>query len=293
MAKQLLVIAGPTASGKSSLALQIAQRYNGIIVCADSRSVYKGMDIGTAKPTAEDQQLVPHIGLDLVAPDQPYSVADFQAMAVKAIASAQLQGQLPILVGGSGLYVDSVVFQYDFNAENTDNALRTKLSNFSLAELNAHAASLGIDLTGVDTANPRRVIRAIERAGKTPKKAVTLPRELLYIVLNPPDHKLYTQIVHRNELMLKTGLIEETESIAERYGSSIEPLNTVPYKQALQYLEGAISEEKLEELLNTKTRQLAKRQRTWLRRNPEARWFESSNDAISAIDEWLGAQKRL
>jgi tRNA dimethylallyltransferase len=144
MEAPLVVIVGPTASGKSALAIELAEQFGGEIICADSRTVYKGMDIGTAKPSLEDQARVPHWGLDLVDPNEPFSVADFQTYAFEKIADVRSRGKIPFLVGGSGLYIDAVIFEFKFME--IDTALRAKLDKMSLEELHDYCIENNINL---------------------------------------------------------------------------------------------------------------------------------------------------
>jgi tRNA dimethylallyltransferase len=159
----LIVIVGPTASGKTALAIELAQKYAGEIICADSRTLYKGMDIGTAKPTVEEQALVPHWGLDLVEPGEPFSAADFKRYALQKIDEIRARGHVPFLVGGTGLYVDGIVFDYQFG--DTKNAkLRAKLEQKTIAELQVYCNENNIEMPE-NPQNKRYLIRAIEQVG--------------------------------------------------------------------------------------------------------------------------------
>src|SRR5688572_21256799 len=163
MNKPLIVIAGPTASGKSALAMKVAKKYNGEIICADSRTVYKGMDIGTAKPSAVDRKEVPHHLLDIVQPNQPFTAADFKEQALAAIDDISGRGKLPIMVGGTGLYIDSVIFDYRFG-DPADPDKRAQLQDMTLEQLQQMCVMEGIRLPE-NTKNKRHLVRAVELGG--------------------------------------------------------------------------------------------------------------------------------
>ena len=168
--RPLIVIVGPTASGKSALSLRIAQQFDGEIICADSRTIYTGMDIGTAKPSKADQALVRNWLLDQVEPGKPYSVAEFQAAAKAAVEDIRSRGKLPILVGGSGLYIDAFIYDYQLGSQAADGE-RQRLNALSLEQLQAELQQVDpAEYQNVDLNNKRRLIRAIERAGERPKK---------------------------------------------------------------------------------------------------------------------------
>jgi tRNA dimethylallyltransferase len=163
----LIVIVGETASGKSALAMELAQRFDGEIICADSWTVYKGFDIGTAKPSKADQKLVPHHLLDVADPEVGFSAAVFQRMAKEAIEAIASRGKIPLLVGGTGLYVDSILYDYSFLPP-SDPKLREELNASSLEQVIARAEEMELDVTGIDLRNKRRVIRLIENEGVRP-----------------------------------------------------------------------------------------------------------------------------
>jgi tRNA dimethylallyltransferase len=168
----LVVIAGPTASGKTSLAIEMAERFDGEIICADSRTIYKGMDIGTAKPTKEERERVPHWGLDLVEPNERYSVAEFKAYAVRKIEDIRARGKVPFLVGGTGLYVDAIIFDYEFGPA-ADMERRQSLEKMTIEELHAYCSENNIELPE-NRLNKRYVIRSIEQKSINTKRRSTL-----------------------------------------------------------------------------------------------------------------------
>jgi tRNA dimethylallyltransferase len=271
----LIAIVGPTASGKSALALQIALASWGEIVCADSRTVYRGMDIGTAKPTASEQALVRHHLLDLLPPNQPYSAAQFKADALGAITDIHARGKLPILVGGTGLYINAILYDYRFPA-GSSNAVRHQLERLPRAELVARLQQVDPErAAAVDLRNPRRVIRAIETAGLPRLAPKTLPGDARVIGLNPGLAELEQRIATRTRQMLTTGLVEEVQTLLRRFDPIIEPLHTIGYTETIAHLHEEITAVELESQINLHTRQLAKRQVTWFKRNPDIHWVST------------------
>ena len=239
---KLIVIVGTTASGKSAAAMQIAQERNGEIICADSRTVYKGMNIGTAKPSAEDQAKVPHHLLDVVEPNQPFTAAQFQKLANAAIADIQKRGKLPVMVGGTGLYIDSVLYNYDFKPANPE--LR-------------------------DEQNPRHL-----KASDKPPRQELRPNTLV-LGLDCPTDVLKERIKARVDQMIDQGLEAEVEALAAQYGWEAEAMKGIGYREWQAYFAGPRNSEdliKTKELIAKNTWQYARRQRTWFRRNPHIHW---------------------
>jgi tRNA dimethylallyltransferase len=279
----VIIIVGPTASGKTALSLQIAQQYNGEIISADSRSVYRGMNIGTAKPDREQQKLAPHHCLDMVNPDETYNAQQFQKDARVAIKDIRNRHKLPVIVGGTGLYINALIYDYKFPNDVTAEQ-RKELNDMSLEALverlnlvNPKAAK------GIDLNNPRRVIRAIETTGSVSQKATRLPPSHLLIGLNPGILQLNTNIAQRTKSMISQGLVEEAKFISEKYGPDIEPLNTAGYREALLYTNGKISKSEMEEQIILKTRQLAKRQMTWFKRDINILWHGKPTIALQLV----------
>lgn len=275
----LIAIVGPTAGGKTALALQIAAMSKGEIICADSRTVYRGLDIGTAKPTTEDQASVPHHLLDLLEPNQAYSAAQFKADAVAAISDIHTHGGLPLLVGGTGLYINAVLYDYHFPAGGS-NELRRQLEQLPLKDLVARLRVVDPErAVEIDLHNPRRVIRAIETAGLPRIAPKTLPRNVLVIGLNPDMAELGRRIAVRTRRMLTGGLIEEVQGLLRRFDPVITPLHTIGYAETIAHLHEEITAAELESQINLHTRQLAKRQMTWFKRNPDIIWVASDKEA--------------
>jgi tRNA dimethylallyltransferase len=232
----LVVITGPTASGKTGLAIELAQRFNGEIICADSRTIYKGMDIGTAKPTIAERAAIPHWGLDLVEPGQPFSVADFKTYADQKIYEIRARGHVPFLVGGTGLYVDAVLFDYQFGPA-ADPTQRAWLESLSLEALYDYCEKNNIKLPENDK-NKRYVIRAIER-GSMPPQRKSSPISISIIVGIATDRDvLRARIAQRSEQLFENGVVEEATLLGEKYGWNNAAMSGNIYPLIHDYLSG-------------------------------------------------------
>lgn len=262
----LIVILGPTASGKTAYAIRLARLIGGEVICADSRTVYRGMDIGTAKPTEPERTGVLHWGLDLIEPDQRYSLYDFRRYAMAKIAEIRQRQHVPLLVGGSGLYINSVIYDYRLAGGDYDPTTRAKLEKLSSDELRRLAIKQGTKLPR-DLDNKRRLIRSLETGGVS-NNCGYLSRQTVVIGIAVDKEKLSQRISERAEQMLERGLVDETDRLIVRYGM-VEPLRRNAYGVVAKYLTGQIYEAELIEQISTKDRQLAKKQLTWWR-NP--RW---------------------
>ena len=262
----LIVILGPTASGKTAYAIRLARLIGGEVICADSRTVYRGMDIGTAKPTEPERAGVLHWGLDLIEPDQRYSLYDFQRYAMAKIAEIRQRQHVPLLVGGSGLYINSVIYDYRLAGGDYDPTTRAKLEKLSPDELRRLIVKRGVKLPR-DPDNKRRLIRSLERGGVS-NNCGYLSRQTVVIGIAVDKEKLSQRISERAERMLERGLVDEVERLIAHYGM-VEPLRRNAYGVVAKYLTGQIYEAELIEQISTKDRQLAKKQLTWWR-NP--RW---------------------
>ena len=218
----LIVIVGPTASGKSKLAMEIATRFNGEIITADSWTVYKDFNIGTAKPSNDDQRLIRHHLLDVTTPRVGFSAAVFKILANKAINDIQSRNKLPIIVGGTGLYIDSLIFDYSFLPQH-DKYNRLSLNAMSIEELLKITLKQGYDTTTIDTNNKRRIIRLIENDGKQPTKNKLRPNTLIIGIL--VDKEVLTEkISKRVNIMIHGGLEREVNSLQKIYGWDCEPM---------------------------------------------------------------------
>lgn len=268
----LIVITGPTASGKTSLAIELAERYGGEIICADSRTIYKGMDIGTAKPTAEEQARVPHYLLDMVEPGERYTAADFQADVYRMIDAILKRGNIPFLVGGTGLYIDAVVREYEWPEWSENEGEREDLHALSIEKLHSMIKKQQLELPA-NTLNKRHLINVLIRGGRK-GKARLLPRENTTVVAIATDKsELEDRIRQRAHLMFDEGVIEETKLLAERFGWDSEAMSSNIYPIVRRIINGEITQEAGIELFVIKDRQLAKRQITWLKRHDYVQWL--------------------
>lgn len=273
----LVVIVGPTASGKTSLAINIAKKFNGEIICADSRSMYKGADIGTAKPTIEEQKIVPHWGLDLVEPGQYFSVADFKKYADQKIIEIRSRGNTPFLVGGTGLYIDAVVFNYQFG-QPVDTNKRSELQRMNLDELYEYCNKNNVILPE-NYKNKRYVIRSIENNLNIPKKSVKPLKNSIVVGITTENSILRSRILQRIDQMFSDGVVEETKILGNIYGWDNEAMKSNAYRLVGLLLIEAMSINEVKEKLNILDWRLAKRQLTWFKRNKHINWLslEESN----------------
>ncbi len=267
----IIVIAGPTASGKSVLAVKLSKKRNGEIVSADSRQVYRGLDIGTAKITKKEMCGILHHCIGIAEAKKAFSVEQFQKAATKAIEVILKKGKTPIIVGGTGFYIDAIIYDSAFPAVPPNPKLRLTLRHVMSKLLFAKLKKLDpVRAKNIDAKNPRRLIRAIEIAralGKVPKIKRTPRYAVEYIYLDPPAEKLRKNIARRTEKMLKRGLLAEVRKLIRQKlpRKRIVELG-FEYKYPLLYLEGKISREEMVKEINTKTWHYAKRQRTWFKK---------------------------
>lgn len=266
----LIVIAGPTASGKTSLAIKLAKQFGGEIICADSRTIYRGMNVGTAKPTIAERQGVPHWGLDLVNPGERFTVADFKKYTEQKIMEIREREHVPFLVGGTGLYIDAVIFDFQFSPQGSQDR-REELETLSTEELQEYCQKNNIKLPE-NAKNKRYLIRAIER-----KNISTMRREKIidntYVVgITTNKIDLRTKIEHRSEQIFTNNVVKEATTLGEKYGWSSEAMTGNVYPIVKNYLDGAISQADMLRQFSISDWRLAKRQMTWLRRNPYVHW---------------------
>ncbi len=285
---KLLFIVGPTASGKSDLAMQVALAHNGEIICADSQTVRRGMDIGTAKPSKDDQVKVPHHMLDIIEPYDRFTVAEFKQRAEVAIADIQSRGKLPIIVGGTGLYIDALLYDFQFRGQNTSEYSREQLESMRAAELQNIIAQKGYTIPN-NAQNPRHLVRTIESGGAAVQgdslynKGV---RERAIVVgLDPGRDTLFARIESRVDVMLKAGLLEEYANLIERYGYPQQGFDATTYR-TIDQNQGSLSTE-LREKLIIADRQYSKKQRTWLKRNKSIHWFDDPELACNFLSQSL------
>lgn len=284
----LVVIVGPTASGKSSLAMSLAQQFDGEIVCADSRTVYRGMDIGTAKPSREDQRRVPHHLLDIVDPGQRFTVADFQSLARKAIDDIQKRNKLAILVGGTGLYIDSVIFNYKFNVD-YDSIERNKLELMSLDSLYEYSKTHNIKLP-INKLNKRHVVRNIERKNATTRSNKRPIAQSIIVGIATEKEKLYNRITQRAEHIFESGIVDEAKMLGEKYGWNSEAMTGNIYPILRKMIDSELTTQQAKTAFINTDRRLAKRQITWFKRNKYIHWTNQSN-SYQYISEQISLAK--
>lgn len=285
----LVVIAGPTASGKTALAIELAEKFGGEIICADSRTIYKYMDIGTAKPSAEDRARVPHHGIDLVEPGEDFSAADFKFYALGMIADIRARGKVPFLVGGTGLYIDAVVYDYQFGPK-ADPVQREILESMTLEQLHDYCYKNNVKLPE-NIYNKRYVIRAIEQKSINVKRR-EVPIENCIVVGIATDRDVLRQrITQRAEQLFADGVVDEAKKLGERYGWESEAMTGNIYRLVHEYLEGRWDEGQLKERFVFADWQLAKRQLTWLKRREHIEWMALS-EAKKYISRRLASSVR-
>lgn len=280
----LIAIVGETASGKTAAGIKIAQKVGGEIICADSRTVYKQMDIGTAKPSQEEQKLVPHHLIDVVWPSEKFSAAEFQRQAEKCIHEIAARGKVPIIVGGTGLYVDALLYNFQFNNKPNE-VYRTQLLQMNDEELTTLLHTKNIDITNLNTKNRRHVIRAIERDGEVPRNTVLRDSTAVF-GLKLDREVLKSRIEKRVEQMLLDGFLDEVSALAEVYGWDVESMSGIGYRVAREYLEGRATKKDVKDAFIKRDLSLAKRQRTWFKRNQDITWFEDSDELVSSAVEF-------
>ncbi|MBI3889349.1 tRNA (adenosine(37)-N6)-dimethylallyltransferase MiaA [Candidatus Saccharibacteria bacterium] len=285
----LIVIVGPTASGKTALAVELAIRFNGEIICADSRTIYRDMNIGTAKPSHEDQLAVPHWGIDIVDPGDRFTAADFKRYANTKIDEIRARGHTPFLVGGTGLYVDAVVFDYKFGVQ-ADQELREKLSKYTLEELHEYCIKNNIKLPE-NQLNKRYVIRAIEQAGVNNRRKQHPISTSIIVGIATDRQILRTRIEHRTEQLFKNGVVEEAIMLGKKYGWSSEAMTGNIYPLIHQFTQGTMTLLEVKNKFTTLDWRLAKRQLTWLRRNTYIKWYGLS-DAEHYLSDLLASDSK-
>jgi tRNA dimethylallyltransferase len=280
----LVVICGPTASGKSNAAMAVAREFNGEIICADSRTIYKGMDIGTAKPSKADQAEIPHHLLDIVTPDQTFTAAEFKKRALAAIEDISSRGRLPIMVGGTGLYIDGVIYDFAFLPP-VETAEREVLQTLSVEQLQAKIAEMGLNLPE-NAQNPRHLVRTIETNGAVPVRK-TLRSDTLVLGMDADRKVVLGRVRKRTAEMQEMGLEQEVESLAKTYGWDAPGMSAVGYREWQGYFNGALNLQETYKKIETATMQYAKRQRTWLRRSSDIIWIKNSVEALQQVQTFL------
>lgn len=300
MKQTVVAIVGPTAVGKTKLSIDIAKRFNGEIISGDSMQVFKGMDIGTAKIKEEEMQGIVHHMIDIKNPNEAFSVADFQHYVQKYIDTISLQEKLPIIAGGSGLYIQAALFDYHFAQQKRDDAVTASLERALKEEgnMSLHQRLKDIDpeqAAKVHPNNHRRVIRALEiyeTTGMTmtayqEKQPSTTPYNLVLIGLDMERKLLYQRINHRVDVMLENGLIDEVEGLYRQGFENCQSMKGIGYKELIPYLKEEQTLERSIELLKRNSRRYAKRQYTWFKNKMNITWYtvhpETMNEEFSTI----------
>lgn len=286
----LVVIVGPTASGKTALAIELARQFGGEIICADSRTIYKGMDIGTAKPTTEEQQLVPHWGLNLIEPNERFTAADFQRYAVDKIADIRRRGKVPFLVGGTGLYIDAVILDYQFGPD-ADQFMRRRLTEMTLTELLEYCNKNNIEVPE-NSSNKRYIIRTIEQNMINNRRRDTPINNSIIVGIATERELLRAKIERRIEQLFASGVVEEAKILGNKYGWDSEAMTANIYRLIHNYEIGEISYTELQRQACIKDWQLAKRQLTWLKRNKSITWLsldEANSFVKEHLESWYGS----
>jgi tRNA dimethylallyltransferase len=287
MREKLLVIVGPTAVGKTALSIDMARHMNGEIISGDSMQVYRGMDIGTAKISLEEMRGIPHYLIDTHSPAEPFSVSDFQSEAKKLITDIHTRGKLPMIVGGTGLYIQSVIYNYQFSEASQNESFRTEMERLARDEGNhmLHQRLHEIDPISASRLHPndlKRVIRALEIyhiTGKTmaefQNRSEQSPYQLCMLGLTMDRDLLYERINHRIDLMIHQGLVDEVRGLLDKgYLSDFPSMQGIGYKEMISYLEGDKSFEEAVEWLKKNSRNFAKRQLTWFRAMKDIHWID-------------------
>ena len=266
----LIVIIGPTASGKTSLAIQLAKKYRGEIICADSRTVYRGMNIGTAKPSLSERQRVSHWGLDLVDPGDSFSVSQFKDYARQKIKEIRSRGNIPFLVGGTGLYIDSVIFDFQFGAKYSKEK-RANLQEMTISELQQYCINHDVALPE-NSKNKRYLVRAIERAYEKPSGLEAPLNNTIVVGITTEKQLLRQRITDRAKKMFKDGVVEETIGLVNNTGWCNEAMTGNVYPIIKKLIEKEIDEDQAIQEFIVSDVNLVKRQLTWFRRNPFIEW---------------------
>lgn len=298
MKQPLIIITGPTAVGKTELSIQLAKQINGEIISADSMQVYRHMDIGTAKIKKEDMQGINHYLIDILEPDEEFNVVLFQTLAKKAMEEIYQKGKIPIIVGGTGFYIQSVLYDIDFTENEKDDSYRKELESIAKEKGSRY---LHMELSLVDPAsaekihanNIKRVIRALEFYHQTGKKISEhnekekqkeSPYNFAYFVLTNERKILYERIDKRVDNMVKHGLIQEVTSLYEKgYNKNLLSMQGLGYKEVLDYLDGACTLDEAVYILKRDTRHFAKRQITWFKREKEVIWVDKREKSEEEI----------
>lgn len=295
MKAKVIVIVGPTASGKTALSIELAKRINGEIVSCDSMQIYKDMTIGSAKPTKEEMQGIRHYMIDIIEPNKRFSVAEYKKQAEHAISEILSKGKNPIVVGGTGLYADSLIYGIEYPEIEFDENYRNELEKISQTVEgleNLYKKAKEIDekaISKISKNDKKRIIRILEIFHSTGKTKTDLEAEsrkngpkydYKIFAINMDRDILYDRINKRVDLMIKEGLIDEVKNLLKKYDKFPTAMQGLGYKEVVEYLEGILTKEEMIEKIKQETRRYAKRQLTWFRKNKQTIW-------VNRLDELL------
>ena len=291
---KVIVIYGPTASGKTSLSVELAKKCNGEIISADSMQIYKDMNIGTAKVTQEEMQGIKHYMIDIVSPTERYSVAEFKVQAEKAIEEILKKGKTPIIAGGTGLYVNSLIYNIQYNDIKIDEKYRKyleeRVEKEGLQSLYEEAKKIDSEaMKSISQNDKKRILRVLEMYHQTGKTKTELEKEsrkeevkydYKVYAINWEREELYKRINKRVDIMIKQGLIKEVENILKKYDKFPTAMQGLGYKEVVEYLDKKITKEEMIEKIKMETRRYAKRQITWFKKIENVKWIQG-NETIS------------
>ena len=295
--EKVIVICGPTASGKTALSIELAKKINGEIVSADSMQIYKDMNIGTAKPTKDEMQGIKHYLIDFVSPDERYSVADYKKDAKKAIKEILKEGKTPIVVGGTGLYVDSLIYEIEYPEIKFDEKYRQELEKRvdkeGLDKLYEEAKTIDEQaIEKISKNDKKRILRILEiyhatGKNKTEQEIESRKKEVEFdyhvFAINWDREKLYQRINKRVDIMIEQGLVDEVKNIYQKYDKFPTAMQGLGYKEVVEYLENKLTKEEMIEKIKQETRRYAKRQLTWFRKNKQTIWLDGEEQIQNNI----------
>ncbi len=297
--QKVIVICGPTASGKTALSIELAKRINGEVVSADSMQIYDEMSIGTAKPDEEEMQGIKHYLIGNVSPTTRYSVSDYKSDAMNAIEEIINKNKMPIVVGGTGLYVNSLIYGIDYPEVKTDLEYREELEKIAKKDGLKHLYEKAMQIDSEAAKNisendKKRIIRILEIYKETGKTKTQLeiesrkngvPYDYRVFAINMPREILYDRINRRVDIMIERGLIDEVKQLYEKYGEELRTaVQGIGYKEVIDYLNGVYSKEEMVEKIKIETRRYAKRQLTWFRKIQDIIWIDGLNDIQNNVD---------
>lgn len=310
MKPKVIVIVGPTASGKTALSIELAKKIDGEIISCDSMQIYKDMNIGSAKPTIEEMQGIKHYMIDIAEPTERFSVAEYKKRSEEAIEKILQKGKVPIIVGGTGLYANSLIYNIEYNEIMLDEEYRKNLMKIAeteagLATLYEKARSIDpVAMEKISSNDKKRIIRVLEIKHSTGKNKTELElesrkNEVKYeykvFAINMPREILYDRINKRVDIMIENGLIDEVENIIEKYKEFPTAMQAIGYKEIVMYLKGELTKQEAIEKIKQESRRYAKRQITWFKKIENIKWIDGLKDKdenIKFIQDVIFALKK-